>query len=275
MTTLVIGTGREALTVAGRHAARRCLRDELFVLAHDEDYRWRPRIRPASLAVGLAGAMLVDLLLFGDLHANSGHVAARSRYVRHDLDPIAAQVVAGLAMTRAWIPLREAITGTAANLYERTLIQLVKTNVVATKARRFGRGVRCWPADGNDVVNARHFPRHRAPTLDRSTTTADPATDALCALIRALRIEATLYLELELAADDLRVRLDTITSHYAANHPEPRLAAIPGLITAVEAASARPPSTAQHSRTPHPTERTPDHEQHQARAAGDRPGGGR
>jgi hypothetical protein len=233
VTTLTIDTRREG-TMAGRHAARRCVRDELFLLAHDDDHRWRPRIPPASLAVGLAGAVLVDLLLTGDVHTEGGCVAARSRYARHDLDPIAARVVADLAMTGGWIPLREAVTGTAADLYERTLIRLIRTNVITTKTRRFGRAVRYRPANENDVINARHYPRHRAQTLDRATTRPDPATDALCALIRALGIEATLYLELEVPADDLRVRLDTITVQYAANHPDDRLAVVPDLIAAVE-----------------------------------------
>jgi hypothetical protein len=219
--------------MAGRHAARRCVRDEVFLLGHDEDYGYRPRVPPASLAVGLAGAVFVDLLLAGDVQAANGHVAGRSRYVRHDLDPICARVVADLAMTGAWISLREAVTGTATDLYERTLIQLITTDVITAKARRFGR-VKYRPADENDVAHARHYPRHRAQALDRATAEPDPATDALCALIRALRIEATLYLELP--ADDLRTRLDTITAQYATNHPDPHLTAIPDLITAVETA---------------------------------------
>ena len=230
MTSATIETRRET-TMAGRHAARRCLRDELFLLAHDEDYRWRPRVPPASLAVGLAGATLIDLVLAGDLRAERGHVAAHSRYVRHDLDPVSARVVADLAVTGAWLPLREAITGTAVELYERTLIQLITTDIITARARRFGR-VRYSPTDLDDVVNARHYPRYRVQTLDCGTDRLDPATDALCGLIRALRIEATLYLELP--ADDLRVRLDTITAHYAANYPH--VAGVPDLITAVETA---------------------------------------
>jgi hypothetical protein len=133
--------------MAGQHAARRCLRDELFLLAHDEHDRWRPRVSTRSLAVGLAGAALVDLLLTGNLRADSGHVTARSRYVRHGLDPICARIVADLAMTSAWIPVREAVIGTAADLYEYTLIHLITTDLITAQGRRLGRGFRyrgCW-----------------------------------------------------------------------------------------------------------------------------------
>ncbi len=50
----------------------------------------------------------------------------------------------------------------------------------------------------------------------------------------AAAIEGTLYLELP--ADDLRARLSTITAHSTNTHPAFHLAAIPALLSAVDAA---------------------------------------
>ena len=136
-------------------------------------------------------------------------------------------------MTGACLPLREVIAGTAPSLYARSLIHLINTNVVTARTRRFGR-VRYQPTDPTDVVNARHYPRARVKSLDTRPTPPDPATDAMCGLIRALWIEDTL--NLELPADDLRARLDTITAHFTTTNPAPDLAAIPAVTTSVDAA---------------------------------------
>ena len=132
-----------------------------------------------------------------------------------------------------WLPLRAVVAGLAQGLYERTVIHLIDQNILTATAPRFGR-TQYWPTDPGHAAHAQAHPRMRIRAAVSGPPEPDPATDALCALIRVLRLEDSLHLEF--TNDQVTRRIGTL-GHWltqTATH-EPRLAAIPDIMAAVDA----------------------------------------
>lgn len=221
----------------GRHAAR-SVRVELFLIAHDDvagfRHKYRPRISTAILGAGLAGALLVDLLLADQVRIAQGQVNFHHSR-RHGNDPIAEDVIRQLAAAYDWLPLRAVVAGLAQGLYERTVIHLIDENILTATAPRFGR-TQYWPTDPAHAAHVQAHPRMRIRAALGGPLEPDPATDALCALIRVLHLEASLHLEF--TNDHVSRRIETLGHRLTqtAAH-EPRLGAIPDIVAAVDAAA--------------------------------------
>jgi len=230
----VIAEKGSQLVMAGRHTPR-SVRAELFLIAHDEVPGFRPRYRPristTILGAGLAGALVVDLLLADQVRIAQGQVNFHHAR-RHGNDPIAEELARQLAAAHDWLPLREVIAGLAHGLYERTVIHLIDQNVITATAPRFGR-TRYRPTDPAHAARALAHPRMRIRDARQGPPVLDPATDALGALIGALHLEDSLYLEFTTLEVSRRIE---ILGHWLsrAAAEDQQLAAIPDVVAAVE-----------------------------------------
>ena len=182
-----------------------CVRDRLFLLAHDEDRGFRPRIHLRTLGVGLSGAVLIDLVAAGRIHVAGNKAAITDLYDHRQVgDPIDDHALA--TVRASYLPppashtlppavrpgspsLRDLITRMAAGIYERTLGGLVAAGLVTHTRIRLGRS-RYQPADQTVLVHAGGAIRD----VVAGRSGADEATDGLCALIRLLRLHDALYL---------------------------------------------------------------------------------
>lgn len=218
----------------GRHAER-SVRDELFLIAHEEipgfRHRFTPRVHTSILSAGLAGAVLVDLLLADQIRIAERQVNFHHGR-RHGGDPIGACVLRHLAAVQDWLPLHSVVADTACGLYERTVTQLIDDNVLTANTRRFGR-VQYRTNDAAHAARALAHPRTRIRNARHGPAIPDPGTDALCALVRILKLQDALHLEF--TTDEVTRRIETIWHWFTATNPDPRLTALPDIASAVDA----------------------------------------
>jgi len=167
------------------------LRDDIFLLAHDDDGRLT--VAEPVISAGLAGATLVDLLLSHRAAVVDGRLDVIDSATTGDpeadaaLEAIAAD--AGPTGPRAWV------SWLSAGAYERTAAVLDAAGTVRrTTVRRLGLvpSPRCLPADIADLVRLRSRLRYGV----HSAEPPDPPTAALCGLVRVLRLEASLLLSM-------------------------------------------------------------------------------
>lgn len=166
------------------------LRDDLFLLAHDDG---RLMISEPAISAGLAGAILVDLLLSGRVAVVGGRLSVVDSATTKDLecDATIEAIAANDAPTgpRAWV------AWISDGVYERTADTLESAGMITrTTVRRLGvlPVTRCVPTDDDDLVRLRARLRYGV----HSTQPADPATAALAGLVRALRVHRALLLSM-------------------------------------------------------------------------------
>jgi hypothetical protein len=167
------------------------LRDDVFLLAHDDDGRLI--IAEPAISAGLAGAMLIDLLLRRRVAVVGGRLDVIDSAVTGDpeLDAALAAIAHDTGPTgpRGWV------SWLCSGAYERTAEALDRTGVIRrTTVRRLGLlpATRCIPADADDLVRLRSRVRYGV----HSTEAPDPATAALCGLVRVLRLHPSLLLSM-------------------------------------------------------------------------------
>lgn len=74
------------------------VRQQLWLLAHDENYEMRPRIDTRALDIGLAAAVLVDLMLSDRIRVDGGLIFWNRENRDAVGDPIAANVARAIAV---------------------------------------------------------------------------------------------------------------------------------------------------------------------------------
>lgn len=180
------------------------LRDDLFLLAHDDAGRLLGG--EPSVGAGLAGATLIDLLLSGRVAVVGGRldVLDESPTGDEETDATIEAIAANDAPSgpRAWV------SWISHGAYERVGDALVAAEVVRrTTVRRLGLlpSARCVAANPDDLVRVRA--RLRYAILGRQP--AEPATAALCGLVRVLRLESSLLLNMP--TSDLLLALERMT----------------------------------------------------------------
>ncbi|TDC84706.1 GPP34 family phosphoprotein [Micromonospora sp. KC606] len=196
------------------------LRDELFLLGHDDD-TGHPHIHRQALALGLAGAVLIDLYLAGRVVLGpTGDNPTRDRWLRLHTDRTVDDLIADAATTsirhaRPAPLLRDWLRGFSDDLYERTRAGLVAAGILRHHTRRrLGGLVRAdtyLTTDTKWPVVARARLRYLATGHEQP----DNHTAALAGLVAVLGLTDHLYLH-----DDthtLTTRLKTI----AAQHHRP------------------------------------------------------
>ncbi|MEU8321883.1 GPP34 family phosphoprotein [Nonomuraea sp. NPDC048881] len=166
------------------------LHHELFLIAHDQS--GKPLVHQHSMALGLAGAVLLDLALSGRVTVGRGRIAVV------DPTPVGDAVVDSLvplmARDRAEGEARFWIKKLAEDAYDRTRQSLVTAGVlVMVTGRRMGMlpYTRYQLADIASVVRASAGVRSAVEGWKQP----DGRGAALCGLVGALRLEAELYLD--------------------------------------------------------------------------------
>lgn len=208
----------------------RLVREQLFLLAHDEDNHLRPRLHVPALGVGLAGAGIIDLMVAHRIHISNGRAYVSDLYdTQGSGDPVTDHVLQRLRSLRAAPLLPALLRELGPDLYPRTLGALTAQGVI-TQGRRFGR-IRYEVARPALANRIRGKVRYRINGNDRPKVD----TDALCALISALNLQDCLIFQLSRdQTDDLLFQIATqIPSKVMVGDP---VAAIPKVAYAVHQA---------------------------------------
>ncbi|MEV5695185.1 GOLPH3/VPS74 family protein [Micromonospora globbae] len=176
------------------------LRDELFLLGHDDD-TGTLHIHRHALALGLAGAVLIDLFLAGriTLDPNDDRPAGERWLRLHTDQPvgdlIADTAIAAIRYGRTAPPVKVFLRGFADDLYERTRAGLVAAGILRQVTRRrlggLARTDTYLPTDTKWPVVARARLRYLATGREHP----DNHTAALAGLVAALGLTAHLYLD--------------------------------------------------------------------------------
>ncbi len=175
------------------------LRDELFLLGHNDD-TGQPHIHRQALALGLAGAVLIDLFLAGRivLDPNDDRPAG-DRWLRLHTDQMIGDLIADTAIAsirhgRTAPPVRVFLRGFADDLYERTRAGLVAAGILRQATRRrlggLARTDTYLATDTKWAVVARARLRYLAQGRDQP----DNHTAALAGLVATLGLTTHLYL---------------------------------------------------------------------------------
>ncbi|WP_422750485.1 GOLPH3/VPS74 family protein [Micromonospora sp. WMMD1219] len=194
------------------------LRDELFLLGHDDD-TGQPHIHRQALALGLAGAVLIDLFLAGrialDTTDDTGPGGEQRLWLHLDRpvgDLIADTALASIRYAHPAPPLRRWLRGFADDLYDRTRAGLHAGGILRHDVRRrlggLARTDRYLPADLKWPVVARARLHYIAAGRDQP----DNHTAALGGLVATLGLTNHLYLADDTAA--LTVQLRTIAAQH-------------------------------------------------------------
>ncbi|AYF30443.1 GPP34 family phosphoprotein [Micromonospora tulbaghiae] len=181
------------------------LRDELFLLGHDDD-TGQPHIHRQALALGLAGAVLVDLFLTGRIVLDpNDDRPVDGRWLRLYSDQPVGDLIADAAIAfvrygRPAPPVKAFLRAFSEDLYERTRAGLVAAGILRqTTRRRLGGLARTdtyLATDTKWAVVARARLRYLAQGRDQP----DNHTAALAGLVATLGLADHLYLHDDSAA---------------------------------------------------------------------------
>lgn len=204
------------------------LRNDVFLLAHEDDGRLI--IAEPAVSAGLAGAVLIELLLDGRVAVVDGRLEVVDPTVTGDeaLDSTLAAIADNDAPTgpRAWV------SWIAPGTYDRTAMALEAAGLVTrTTVRRLGvlPTTRCVPANPEDLVRLRARLRYGVT----SPEPPDPRTAALAGLVSALRLESSLLLSMPTA--DLIEALERL----AASNPSAVRRVVKAVAAVISAATYR------------------------------------
>ncbi|MET8361685.1 GPP34 family phosphoprotein [Micromonospora sp. NPDC005171] len=209
---------------------RLTLRDDLFLLGHDDD-TGHPHVHRQTLALGLAGAVLIDLYLAGrvTLDPNDDTRAAGHQRIHPHVDRPTGDLIADAAAATirdAHPLLRRWLRGFSDDLYDRTRAGLFAGGILRQYTRRrLGGLIRAdtyLPTDSKWAVIARSRLRYLAAGHEQP----NDHTAALAGLVADLGLTHHLYLDDDTPA--MTSRLKAI----AAQHYQP----VRDIIAAVDAA---------------------------------------
>ncbi|AEV83574.1 hypothetical protein ACWT_2867 [Actinoplanes sp. SE50] len=164
------------------------VREQLFILAHDETRHMRPRLHVPALSAGLAGATVMDLLIAQRVMIESGTVQPDWYQRETTFDPVTDDVLA-LIMQKAPGPaLPGLIRAIAPSMYERTAAALIHKGVLLESPARRWRKKEYEIAEEGISVRVRAKVGYRLDGRDGPS----PDADCLCTLVSALGLHAAL-----------------------------------------------------------------------------------
>jgi hypothetical protein len=133
------------------------LADELFLIVHD-DATGRPRLHTRAAELGLAGALLGELILHGRLTVQDGHITVVDR--RPPDDPLAHAVLDQLLAERHYRTVRIWLSYLAGQAMDSVGQRLSRAGLVTHGRRRWGRPTRYVPLDMSTAAWPQHRLRH-------------------------------------------------------------------------------------------------------------------
>jgi hypothetical protein len=174
------------------------LRDELFLLGHHDD-TGQPHIHRQALALGMAGAVLIDLFLAGRIgldQPDDPHPPGGQRIRLHNDRPV-GDLIADNALggIRRAPPLRAWLRGFADDLYERTRAGLHAGGILHATNRRRLAGLARTEIYLPTATKWAVIPRARLRYLATGREPPDNHTAALAGLVAALGLTTHLYLD--------------------------------------------------------------------------------
>ncbi|OKI50965.1 GOLPH3/VPS74 family protein [Micromonospora sp. CB01531] len=193
------------------------LRDELFLLGHNDDIG-QPHIHRQALALGLAGAVLIDIFLAGRIALDpNDDRPAGERWLRLHTDQpvgdlIADTAIAAIRHGRTAPPVKAFLRDFADDLYERTRAGLVAAGILRHSTRR-----RLGGLARTDIYTATDskwaiVARARLRYLAQGREQPDNHTAALAGLVATLGLTSHLYLDGDTAT--LTERLKAIAAQH-------------------------------------------------------------
>ncbi|HLL66727.1 MAG TPA: GPP34 family phosphoprotein [Micromonosporaceae bacterium] len=211
------------------------LRDDLFLIAHDEERGFRPRIHLPALGVGLTGAVLIELLQAHRIAIDQGHIVPGPAHTKSSTgDRVYDHLMQTFAATGAVaVPMAELLPATGRYMFDQVRDALLATNVLVPPRRhRLALPRKDYqPADPTQLVVVRARPRFAVQGSDDD----DLSTQALCGLLRVLGLEEALYFPT--LRYELRDRLDAVAQRIGRRAgADAYTAAIPQVIEAVDLA---------------------------------------
>lgn len=149
------------------------LSDDLFLIAHD-DTTGRPRLHARAVELGLAGALLAELVLYGRVTVHDGRLVVVDR--RPPGDPLAHTVLDQLISEPQYRAVRIWLAFLAGQAVDAVGQRLERAGRVTRVNRRWHRSTRYVPVDMSSAA----WPGHR---LRLFLTRGEPLslTDALLA----------------------------------------------------------------------------------------------
>jgi hypothetical protein len=183
---------------------RLTLREDLFLLAHDD--AGKLLIPEANISAGLAGATLIGLLLDGRIGVTDGRLDV--------LDPTPTgddesdETMAAIAANTAPVGPRAWVSWISHGAYGRISDAMVQAGLVRrATGRRLGLVpvTRTFPRDLSDLVRVRSRVRYAV----HAKLPPEPETAYLCGLVRVLRLESSLLLNMPAA--ELLLGLERMT----------------------------------------------------------------
>ncbi|MDZ5447065.1 GPP34 family phosphoprotein [Micromonospora sp. 4G57] len=175
------------------------LRDELYLLGHNDD-TGELLLHRQALALGLAGAVLIDLFLAGRIHLgpHDSACSVTDQPIRlHSYEPV-GDLIANAALSslrHAAPPLRMWLLAFSSDLYERTRAGLVAAGILRQQSRRrLGGLIR---ADTYQATDSKWpvVARSRLRYLTTGREQPDNHTAALAGLTAVLGLAEHLYLD--------------------------------------------------------------------------------
>lgn len=173
------------------------LRDEVFLLGHDGD-TGRTHIHRQALALGLAGAVLIDLFLTRHITltpAGDPHLYPHRYPKRPTGDLIADTAITSIRHANTPPPLRGFLRGFSTDLYERTRATLVTAGILHHHQRRRMAGLMRTDTYLPSHHRWQIIPRARLCALARGREQPDNHTAALAGLVAVLGLTNHLYLD--------------------------------------------------------------------------------
>ncbi|MBM0240161.1 GPP34 family phosphoprotein [Micromonospora sp. ATA32] len=195
------------------------LRDDLFLLGHDDD-TGHPHVHRQNLALGLAGAVLIDLYLAGrvTLDPNDDIRPASHQRIHPHIDRPVGDLIADAATAsiRHTHPLlRWWLRGFSDDLYDRTRAGLVAGGILRHHTRRASAASSAPTPTCPPTANGRSLARSRLRYIATGREQPDNHTAALAGLVADLGLTSHLYL------DDDTTTLTSRLKAIAAQHYQP------------------------------------------------------
>jgi hypothetical protein len=172
---------------AARPATWPLVADDMFRLAH-RDHDGSPLLHPDVAAVGLAAALLAELVITDRVRINGGRVTVWNP--APPADPLARTVLEQLWGERVTHPVRTWLTFLARTSYDDVGRRLLRAGHVAVRRRRWGWAVRYVPVNMNTAA----WPWARLSDLLRSGHGLDGFDTVLGGLVLAMDLHRQVLL---------------------------------------------------------------------------------